>query len=642
MQQPPSPPPAIVSNAFHAYAQTLEATFATADDAQAASLAFRDLPPGMEMSVSSRWDDSNPRHLPNARAVTAAGAKATYYLNGVDPAFVEKTVRPILALGCSIGAHTKTHPYLSQLNANGIFDEILGNRVAVESATDACVSGFTLPFCDYRSRANPDACHAIGESLRRAGILGGGDVLENPAATYGLPADSLAGCLHFGFDDRNPSRALFEERIGGAEERFRSGDIPVCGPHVAMGTHSWASDDGMAEITRSFETRTRNPAAPYADRTWFCNENEFIAAWMQARHARIVETAVSGATVRWTILRPEPADLGADVPLFIQFGRAPVATSVDGAPLAVTESAQAAIPHGAGHALPARIEHLPCPANGDAPAASAKFPGLAARLDVDSAAGRATLRVRNSSETPLHRLRIALRVPLAFESVPSDGEERAIAPGDSATFEFPLTRAQDDAWHNDGPALFDAQLDFELGGQHGRIHATWVATAACTPVPGSLRDSLRIAPALPSVLWTPERLARLSRPDASLDELRLFPMGGIDGYAPCAFQLKPTAPEARALVDAVEPSARTERLYVAIVEFEATGREATLETRGYGTLYLNGEQREFKNGVRVPTLPGRNRVVLATPLAHWCLRGILAVFEDGSPQPATFRCVPLR
>ena len=639
MQQPPAPPPAIVSSSFHVYAQTLEATFANEADARDAALAFRELPPGMEMSVSSRWDDSNPRHLPNARAVTAAGAKATYYLNGVQPTFIEKTVRPILALGCSVGAHTSTHPYLPILNANGIFDEILGNRIAIENATDVCVSSFTLPFCDYDCRANSDARAAIGESLRRAGILGGGDVLENPAATYGLPPDSFVGCLHYGFDDRNPSPDLFEQRISSAEERFRRGDLPACGPHVTMGTHSWASDEGMPEITRAFETRTRNPAAPYAGRTWFCNENEFVAAWMGAHHARISASEVSGATVRWTILRPEPAEIGADIPLFVQFGRAPVSASVDGAPIDVSESAQAAVPNAAGHPLPARVEHLPCPAAADDFAVSAKFPGLRARLDVDLDAGRATLRLRNDSGAPLRRLRLAFRVPLAFDAVPRSAAENDVAPGESREIVVPLTRLHDDAWHNDGPALFDAELDFDLGDMPGRIHATWSRTAPCTPVPESFRDCARIAPALPSVLWTPERLAGLSRLGASLDGMRLFPMGTTELLAPCAFQLKPTSPEALALVEAVEPSARAGRLYVTVVEFDANGRDATLDIRGYARLFLNGEEREWKRGGRVPTLPGRNRAVLATQLDHWCLRGEFAVFEDGSPLPATFHAV---
>ena len=635
---------------FRAYTQVLEAEFASPEDARAATLAFRALPPGMEMSVSSRWDDSNPRHLPNARAVVAAGAKATYYLNAVEPGFIEETVRPILALGCSVGAHTKTHPFLTELNTNGIFDEILGNRIAVESATDACVTAFTLPFGDYDQRSSPDARSAIGESLRRAGILGGGDALENPAATYGLPADSFVGCLHFGFDDRHPSRDLFEERIGGAEERFRTGDLPACGPHVAMGTHSWADDEGMAEITRCFETRTRNPAAPYAGRTWFCNENEFIAAWMQARHARVLATERDGATVRWTIRRPEPAPLGADVPLFVQFGSRPAALCCDGAAVPVSEDGQAALPHAADHRLPARIGHIPTPDKPNAFGESAKFPGLRARLDVDPETGRVTLRLRNDSLQLMRRIRVAVRVPLAFADTP-DGAESAffeehanpLLPEDTLVAQGVWTRLHRDAWHGEGPMLFDAEIDFEYDGipklydadrdvEHGiagRLHVTRSLFVPHTPEPGTLRDAARIAVALPAILWTPEKLANLSRPGATLEGLRLFPVDAPPAYAPNAFDFRLSAPEPAALAAAVPVETRRGRLNVLVAEFTASGREAMLERRGYGDLFLNGELREPGRETRIPTRPGVNRVVIALPLDFWCPHGSLAVFEDG-------------
>ena len=621
---------------FHLYGQTLEATFSTEADARSASLAFRDLPPGMEMSVSSRWDDSNPRHLANARAVTAAGAKATYYLNAVSPEFVDDTVRPVLAMGCSVGAHTKSHPHLPLLDANGIFDEILGNRIAIEDATDSPVSAFTLPFCRYEFRANPFAREAIGEALRRAGLLGGGDVLENPAATYGLPADSFVGCIHHGFDDHAPSRALFEERMDQAEERFRSGDLPACGPHVAMGTHSWATDEGMDEITRCFETRTRNPAAPYAGRTWFCNENEFIAAWMQARHTRIAQTTISGTTVRWALLRPEPGDVGDDVPLFVQFGQAPVAASVDGVPLEVSDSAQAALPNAPGHALPSRIGLLPSP-DGSDPADSPKFPGILARLDVGANTGGLRLELHNRTAEALRGTRLSFRVPLAYEAIPAVQEIGDIPPGESRVFDLTLTRLHGDAWHNDGPVLIDAQLDFAHGDTTGRLHVTWSQTRPCTRLPGSLRDCLRIAPALPSILWTPEKLAGLSRPGASVEGLRLFPVDGPGRYAPCSYQLNPTSPDPMAIVNAVPASARNGRLYVAVVEFDAHGRDATLMLCGYGRFFLNGREVEARDGAKVPTLAGRNRVVLAQTIDFWYQRGALAILEDGETKPVTFR-----
>ena len=633
------------SRGFRAYTQVLEAEFASPEDARAASLAFRTLPPGMEMSVSSRWDDSNPRHLPNALAVTAAGAKATYYLNAVEPAFIEGTVRPLLALGCSVGAHTKSHPYLTQLNANGIFDEILGNRIAIETAADACVSAFTLPFCVYDDRANPNARPAIGESLRRAGILGGGDVLENPAAVYGLPADSFVGCLHFGFDDRHPSRELFEERIGAAEERFRSGDLPACGPHVAMGTHSWADDDGMAEITRCFETRTRNPAAPFAGRTWFCNENEYIAAWMQARHAHVDTMEVDGTRVRWTLRRPDPAVLGADVPLFLQFGRRPEAVRCDGVALPVTEAAQASLPNAPGHGVPILIGHVPTPAGSRTLGESPKFPGLRARLDADPTSGRVTLRLRNDTLDDVRRLHLTLRAPLAFAA--ADGSELVRAedypgtlmPEEEIIWNVSCARERSDPWFTDGPALFDAELDFILADKLGRLHVTCRLEGARTPAPGSLRDALRVATALPAVLWTPERLAAASRPGAPLDGLRLFPADDAPVYGPNACILRSADPEAVALASSVPDEARAGRLAVAVAEFEATGGEAVVERRGYGDFYLNGERREIANGARIPTHPGRNRVVIALPLNHWCPRGTLGIFENGSSTPVAWLAV---
>ena len=622
---------------FRLYPQTLEARFGSVADARDATLAFRALPPGAELALSSRWDDSNPRHLDNARAVTAAGAKATYYLNGVDEAFAETVVRPVQRLGCSVGAHTATHPYLPTLQANGIFDEILGNRIDVECAADACVTAFTLPFCDYDLRANPGARTAIGESLRRAGLLGGGDVLENPAAAYGLPADALVGCLHYGFDDRHPSTALFEQAMGKAEERFRTGDLPACGAHVAMGTHSWADDEGMAEITRAFETRTRNPAAPFAGRTWCCNENEFIAAWMQARHARVADVARDGATVRWTLLRPEPADVGADVPLCVQFGRLPVAILLDGKAAGVTEAGQAALANASGHRTPSRIERLSASDGAAGPAVSSKFPGVGAGLVVDLGAGRARLVLRNGGTAALRRLRATLRVPPAFaaDPAPETAVPESLAAGAEAVVEYRLERIHADAWHCDGPSLFDAEVDFDLDGaaESGRLHVTWRRVAPRTPVPGSLRDAAMVSVALPAVLWTPTKLCGISRPGVPLDELRLFPMDDSPVFSAPAFHYRSADPEAQAIADGVPAEARAGRLHLLVAEFEATGREATLESRGHGTLYLNGEEREFRKGARLPTRAGRNRAVLVQPMSGWCFRGAMAVFEDGASAP---------
>ena len=627
---------------FHLYAQTLEAEFASAEDAEAAVLAFRDLPPGMEMSLTGRGDDTNVRHLPHAQALAAAGAKCTYYINGFSQEHVETILRPILALGHSLGAHTKTHPQLTTLNANGIHDEILGNRIAIESATDACVSSFTLPFCGYDNRGNPDARTAIGESLRRTGLLGGGDVLEDPASIYGLPPDVIVGCLRYGFDDKKPSRKLFQEGIAKAEARIKENKLPSSGPHVVMGMHSWADDAGMAELTPCFETQTKNPNAPFAGRTWICTENEFIAAWMQARHTHIAHTERSGARVRWTLLRPEPAEIGADVPLFVDFGRRPVALHLDGDATPVAESAQAALPNAPEHRIPSHIEQIVTPNAPERFPTSVKFPGLRARLDADPAADTAVLHLRNEGDVAVTHLRVTLRLPLAFAAdAATEGAALpdTLVPDASADVHFRLKRLHDDPWHGDGPTLFDAELDFNFGDASGRLHVTRRIVVPRTPDPASLRDSARAATALPAGDWPAEKLAALSQPGAPLDGLRLFPLETPPFYAPCSYLHRSTVPEAKALFDAIPKEKRDAHRDLLVAEFTAAGGEATLGVRGGGTLYLNGEERPFKDGTKVPTLAGKNRIVLVTTSTPAPKKGLIAVFENGAARPCPWSAV---
>ena len=615
------------ANRFRTYRQTLSATFANPADAEAATLAFRDLPPGMEMSLSSRWDDSNPRHLDTARAVAAAGAKATFYLNGSDPDFIESAIRPAIALGCSVGIHTCTHPFLPQLTLGGIFDEILANRIAVESTADAPVNAFTLPCCVYTCRVRPGIEHRIGEALRRTGIFGGGDIFEDAAAEYGLSRDEYVGSLHYGFDDRHPSRDLFLKGVSAAEERFRAGDLPPCGPHVAMGTHSWADDEGMAEITRCFETRTRNPAAPYAGRTWFCNENEFAASWIQARHTRVAAKFVDGATATWIIERIEPTELGDDVPLFLQFSRGPLAADVP-----VNAGGQAALPHADGHAGPRCIDAV----FADGADASAKFLGLRARLDIDRSANAARLRIQNGTGAPLENLAVVLRLPLYWSKGFARTEPVTISEGETREFSFELGPCDPDPEAAEGPLIADAQIDFRLRGESGRIHAVYREILPVRPRPDAMRDASRVATALPDILWTPEKLAFLSRPDSSLSGLALYPSTRDPAYAGESYHFHSDNPEWRAAADAVPGEMRGRRLQIIVAEFDATGADAILDCKSPTGCFVNGTSVKLMDGARIQTHRGRNRLVLAEPMNYWAPRGNFAILDAATLRPLPF------
>lgn len=611
-------------NLFRTYRQSLSATFATPEDAAAATLAFRELPPGMEVSLSSRWDDSNPRHLQNAQAVTAADAKATYYLNASDPDFIASTVKPVLALGCSVGIHTKTHPFPTQLSLGALFDEILANRVAVESAADTPVNAFTLPFYVYKCLARPGFEHFIGESLRRTGIFGGGEFAEDPASMYAIPADEYVGSLHYGFDDVHPSQALFLKGVETAEERFRTGDLPACGTHIAMGTHAWADDAGMAEITRCFKLRTKNPAAPYAGRTWFCNENEFAASWIQARHTRVAAKSVDGATAIWTLERVEPAELGDNVPLFLQFGRGPLSASI-----AVDANGQASLPHAEDHAVPTRIDAVD--ASGDG--ASAKFPGVSAHLVVDRAANTARLTVANHSAAPLKDLAVTLRLPLFWNSGFARTEPVDLPVGDVRDFVFDLGAPSANPEAAEGPLFSAAQIDFRTSGLGGRLYATTKEVLPSRPRPDAMRDAMRITAPQPAVLWTQERLSKLSLPDSNLSGLALYASTRDPIYAGNSYNFRSDDPAWQAAADAVPADLRGQRLQIAIVDFDAQGGDILLDCRAPTDFFLNGVSYPLVDGATVPTRPGRNRIILAQLLDHWCPRGNFALVDAKTHRP---------
>ena len=62
------------------YSQTLRVTFKTPEEAHKAELKKLELPGGKKLAFSTRWDDTNNRHLKMAQTLAAQGYKGTFYL----------------------------------------------------------------------------------------------------------------------------------------------------------------------------------------------------------------------------------------------------------------------------------------------------------------------------------------------------------------------------------------------------------------------------------------------------------------------------------------------------------------------------------------------------------------------------------
>jgi peptidoglycan/xylan/chitin deacetylase (PgdA/CDA1 family) len=90
----------------------------------------------------------------------------------------EREIREIAAAGFEIGAHTVTHPDLSQLDRESCLEEMLQSRLVLEEMTDGAVRTFAYPFCRYGPAAVAAAREAGFSTAVTCEGRGGSDAYE--------------------------------------------------------------------------------------------------------------------------------------------------------------------------------------------------------------------------------------------------------------------------------------------------------------------------------------------------------------------------------------------------------------------------------------------------------------------------------
>jgi len=117
--------------------------------------------------------------------------------------------------GMEIGAHTQSHPQLTQCDATALRDEIAGSKHALEDAIGAGVSQFCYPYGDHDDAvvdAVRDAGFAAAVTTQRGRARAGQDVFRLPrvAVCYRHLLPSFAWRVATGYEDRK--RAAFAYR----------------------------------------------------------------------------------------------------------------------------------------------------------------------------------------------------------------------------------------------------------------------------------------------------------------------------------------------------------------------------------------------------------------------------------------------
>ena len=123
------------------------------------------------------------------------------------PIMVAGELRRWCGGGMEIGAHTRTHPHLTQCDAANLRDEIAGSRRALEDVIGAAVSQFCYPYGDHDDRV-VDVVRSAGfvaaVTTRRGRARAGQDPLRLPrvAVCYRHLLPSFAWRVTTGYEDR--------------------------------------------------------------------------------------------------------------------------------------------------------------------------------------------------------------------------------------------------------------------------------------------------------------------------------------------------------------------------------------------------------------------------------------------------------
>ena len=456
------------------YSQEIAVQFASAKDAARASVSLAPVWDNRKWAFSARWDDNNANSLNMRERMAKYGLKGTFYLNqaGEQTRYGSDYARRLMQDGFSIGGHTQTHPKLPEVSPSKAFYEIMANRVERECQTDQPMNSFAFPFGQYQSKDSPVALEQITNALRRAGYhhcVYQSFLRNNPH----LNKNEFSTGLQVVPGDREVNAAKFQESLAKIfkwPEAYAK--VSRC---IFLGVHAWQKGGEWDKLESVFKT--------LADRDdwWYCNLTEYAAYERQYHFSRIeARAAQSSESARtYTLKRPEPAELGASVPLTLLIQPAPVRTvSVGVKPVefrSLKDAVVVNLPHPADKALPAKIGHVPNPKNLQELTEgheTADFPGARFLLAYDAPNGRLVVTAENKTGSELSDIWITSRLPLKYRTGILRQRISTMPPDTSETIAIALPDSREEAVWSEGPHYHVAEIDFRTPQGPGRIFAT--------------------------------------------------------------------------------------------------------------------------------------------------------------------------
>jgi hypothetical protein len=391
------------------YTQEIEIEFTGEELANSVQVEILPLYEGKEWAISSRWDDNLLTDMKMRQVLAKHGYKGTFYLNeskghfyyGKDYGYFtaadqgyETLGKRLLEGGNTIGGHSLGHPFLTRMNRNRIFEEVMGIRVDRESDTDSTINSYSFAFCDFRNRVEGDEVQKdIGEALRRAGYYHiannwfNKEIDDNFQESALLPSDGAEIDKQF-------------------EEFLRASWLGKT-KNISFSMHVWYKTPKAWE---QFEAQL----IKYGGRPewWYCNQNEY-AAYRYQFHNTTIKGKTQGKTKSIKLRRPSLLDLNDPVAVSMVVRGASSRdivkiTSKGGASIEALPSVDGEyvfnLGHDAGLGLPTEIVQVESGAVGTAD------------LEISFSIAGKTLKttILNSGRQAVEKMRLSYRLPLVY------------------------------------------------------------------------------------------------------------------------------------------------------------------------------------------------------------------------------------
>ena len=457
--------------------------YASEEDAQTAQAHIMPFPNNKKYAFSSRWDDTNPRHIEMQKMLLQRNCKGTFYIVGdiaKKPTDLQ-LCKDLLTQGAAIASHTISHTDLSKVMGHVCFYQMLMERIYLESALDTSVVGFVLPNTDYKNPADPQASEIIGECFWRSGYIITPQNLNFDIDSYKIPSNKLL--VHtpcFAVNDRAPDENLFKTKL----EEIMNSDSFYRYKHATLGIHTWQTDTGLQTLGKIIDKYI-------TDDFWKPNANELASYLIQYQNSKIQKLAVKGNIATFKITRISTTHLGSDIPLYVYFSKK------DKFGRNILK-----FPPSIFHSTPKKIDHIACEL--EQTSSSKKFTDISA-----------TLKIKNNTlvlEMPFNKKMTNASVKFILQPNYEMPKVRYLSTNDCKTLSASAPLKLNGKYVNlfEGNTTFAVQIDFLYEGIPARIYVT-TSIKQETPKDQYARDNAISSPYLSKQEYTEADIIAFSK-----------------------------------------------------------------------------------------------------------------------------------